>query len=67
VRFQILTAASMKFRVFWDAAPLKWTDVSEVRNTSIIRVFIALIMEVVRISETCPLQRDYTALHPRKL
>jgi hypothetical protein len=40
VRFQVLTAASMKFRiVFWDVLPCKIlsTDVSEVRAASIIR------------------------------
>jgi hypothetical protein len=49
---QVLTAANMKFEVFWDAAPcshLKLTDVSEVRTASII---IALMIEAVRISET---------------
>jgi hypothetical protein len=35
VRFQVLTAASMKFRVFWDVVPL--TDVSNVRTASVIR------------------------------
>jgi len=50
VRFQVLTAASMKFRDFWDVVTLKFTDVSEVHTASIIRVW---------------LQRDYTALHPR--
>jgi hypothetical protein len=37
VRFQVSTAASMKFRVFWSVAPLvtfKLTDVSEVRTAS---------------------------------
>jgi hypothetical protein len=27
VRFQLLTAASMKFRVFWDVAPCSQVDV----------------------------------------
>jgi len=39
MRFQVLTAASMKFRiVFWDILPCKKlsTDVSEVRAASII-------------------------------
>jgi hypothetical protein len=50
VRFQVLTAASMKFRVFWDVGrvvTLKLTDVSEVSTD-----FIALMMEAIRISET---------------
>jgi hypothetical protein len=51
VRFQVLTAASMKFRVFWDVA-LKWTDVSEVRIGSIIVVMYLLVLEAVRTSET---------------
>jgi hypothetical protein len=39
----------MKFRVFWDVATLKSTDVSEVRTASII---IALMMEAVCTSDT---------------
>jgi hypothetical protein len=53
VRFQVLTATSMKFRVFWDVAPcshVKLTDVSEVLTASIIRA-VALLMEAVRASE----------------
>jgi hypothetical protein len=58
VRFQVLTTASMKFRVFWDVAPcsLFRTDVSEVRTASIISAMveavIALMMEAVRTCET---------------
>jgi hypothetical protein len=40
VRFQVLTAASMMYRVvFWDILPCKMIvdDVSEVRTASIIR------------------------------
>jgi hypothetical protein len=40
VRFQVLTATSMKFRVFWDVvpcSPLKLTDIPEVLIASIIR------------------------------
>jgi hypothetical protein len=40
VRFKVFTAASMKFRVFWDVAPcshVETTDVSEVLTASIIR------------------------------
>jgi hypothetical protein len=37
VSFQALTAASMKFRVYWDVGKLKWADVSEVHTASIIR------------------------------
>jgi hypothetical protein len=49
---------------------LEQTDVSEVHTAPIIRVikFIALMMEAVHTSETSGLlQRNYTALHPRKL
>jgi hypothetical protein len=56
VRFQLLTAASMKFRfVFWDVLPCKKlsTDVSEVRAASIIRAIVGR-------------QLFYTALHPRR-
>jgi hypothetical protein len=37
VSFQALTAASMKFRVYWDVGKLKWADVTEVHKASIIR------------------------------
>jgi hypothetical protein len=50
VRFQVLTAANVKFRVFWAVAPcsyMKWTDVSEVRTASIIRAIIAAVVVVV--------------------
>jgi hypothetical protein len=43
VKFQVLTAASMMFRiVFWDVLPCKKlsTDVSEVRAASIIIIII---------------------------
>jgi hypothetical protein len=36
MRFQVLTAASMKIRIFWDVLPWMSTDVSEVRAASII-------------------------------
>jgi hypothetical protein len=52
VRFQVLTAASMMFRIiFWDVLPCKRlsTDVSEVRASSIIR---AMVMDAARTSET---------------
>jgi hypothetical protein len=51
VKFKVLTAASMKFRVFWDVAPCSHVEVrrvSEVHTASI----IALMMEAVRTSET---------------
>jgi hypothetical protein len=48
VRFQVLTAASMKFRVFWDLAPCSHVEVDR-RPASII---IALLMEAVCTSET---------------
>jgi predicted ThiF/HesA family dinucleotide-utilizing enzyme len=37
VRFHVLMAAGMKFRVFWDVTPFKLTQVSEVRTATIIR------------------------------
>jgi hypothetical protein len=37
VRFQALTASSMKLRVFWDVVMLKLTDVSEVHTAYITR------------------------------
>jgi hypothetical protein len=45
---------------------LKYTDVSEMRTGSIIRVIIGLIMEAVRISETSVYFNE-TALFPRRL
>jgi hypothetical protein len=50
VRFQVLTAASMKFKVFWDVvlcSQLKLTDISEVHTVSIIRA----MMKAVRTSD----------------
>jgi hypothetical protein len=44
VRFQVLTAASMKFKVFWDVAPYSLIGVD--------RRFITLMMEAVCTSET---------------
>jgi hypothetical protein len=52
VKFKVLTAASMKTRVFWDVAPcnvVRVTDVSEVCTAATIR---AMIMEAARTSET---------------
>jgi hypothetical protein len=45
VRFQVLTAVNMKFRVFWDVVPCSHVEVdhvSEVRTASIIRVMEAV-------------------------
>jgi hypothetical protein len=47
VRFQVLTAASMKFRVFWDVAPCSHVEVDRR-----LRRFITLMMGTVRTSET---------------
>jgi hypothetical protein len=44
VRFQVLTAASVKIRVFWDVAPCSHIEVD--------RRFRALMMEAVRTYET---------------
>jgi hypothetical protein len=43
IRFQLLTAASMKFRVFWDVAPCSHDEVAS--------IIIAMMMEAVRTSE----------------
>jgi hypothetical protein len=49
VRFQVLTAASMKFRVLWAVAPCSHVEyVSELRTATIIWA----MMEAVRTSET---------------
>jgi hypothetical protein len=43
----------MKFSVFWDVAPLKLTDVSEVRTASIIRaVMMGAILLVHTVQDT---------------
>jgi hypothetical protein len=62
VRYQVLTVASMKFRiVFWDVLPCIQTDVdvSELLAASIIRA----MMEAARTSETsvdiCLTTRQY--------
>jgi hypothetical protein len=55
VRFQVLTAASMKITLFWNVAPCsleKFTDVSDVFNSTQIRTIIALLMEAATTSET---------------
>jgi hypothetical protein len=60
MRFQILTATSMKMAVFWDVAPCSLvilTDVSE--------EFTVLMMEAVSTSETS-VSTDETAQHPRR-
>jgi hypothetical protein len=52
MRYQVLTAASMKMIVFWDIAPCSPVvadHISEVRTASIFR---AMMMEAVRKSET---------------
>jgi hypothetical protein len=56
LKFQVLTAAGMKFRVFWDVAPCSHVEVD--------RRFIALMMEAVRTSETSVnFNLNHTALH----
>jgi hypothetical protein len=51
VRFQVLTAASMKFRVFWDVPPCSQVDIDRrFSGASIIRTMNALMMEAVSTS-----------------
>jgi hypothetical protein len=94
---RLLTAASMKFRVFWDVAPCShrrfrgayclhhqgdvyspaWKNIriySSRRSKSYTTccpfahgLLIALMMGAVRLWNVGQLQRDYTALHPRRL
>jgi len=53
VRFQVLTAASMKFRVFWDVAPCSHVEVDRrFRGAYCLHHQGALMMEAVRTSET---------------
>jgi hypothetical protein len=50
VRFQVLTAASMKMTAIWDVAPcspLNWTDVSEARTASNIWVMLQAVRSSV--------------------
>jgi hypothetical protein len=66
VRFQVLTAGGVKFRVFWDVAScisLMYTDVSEMRTASIIADYEGS----THLCNVSPLQRDYTVLYPRRL
>jgi hypothetical protein len=55
VRFQVLTATSMKFRVFWDVAPCIQVDDRPDDGGS---------MHLCNVSED---QLEYIALHPRRL
>jgi hypothetical protein len=47
VRFQVLTAASMKIRAFWNIAPCSLVGVDRCFTV----ITIALVMEAVRTSE----------------
>jgi hypothetical protein len=70
VRFQVLTAAAgMSFRVFWDVAPCSRVEVNRrFRGAYCLHHGAALMMEAVHTSEmSMNFQRDYTALHPRRL
>jgi hypothetical protein len=51
VRFQVLTAASIKFKVFWDVAPCSHVEADR-RFRSAYCHLQALMMEAVRTSET---------------
>jgi hypothetical protein len=51
VRFQVLTAASMKLTVFWDVLPCSQGDVDQ-RFRGAHCLLIALMMEEERTSET---------------
>jgi hypothetical protein len=53
VRFQVLTAASMKFRVFWDVAPCSHVEVvRRFCGAYYLHHQSALMMEAVSTSET---------------
>jgi hypothetical protein len=61
VRFQVLTAANVKFRVFWDVAPCSHVEVDrcfKVRTTSM----ISAMTEAVNTSETS-VNFNVTTLH----
>jgi hypothetical protein len=60
VRFQVLTAASMKMKAFWDVAVCS-VGVHR-RTASVIRVMIiiSVMMEAVRISETSVYSNETT-------
>jgi hypothetical protein len=61
-RFQVLTAASMKFRVFWDVAPCRHVEVD--RRFRVACPDDGGSTYLCNISQ---LQHDYTTLHPRRL
>jgi hypothetical protein len=50
VRFQVLTAASMKMTIFWDIAPCSLVEVTDV--SKVLAAIIALMMEKTSTSET---------------
>jgi hypothetical protein len=53
VRFQVLTAASMKFRVFWDVAPCSHVEVyRHFRGAYCLHLYGTLKMEAVCTSKT---------------
>jgi hypothetical protein len=49
--FYVLTAASMKMAAFWDIAPCRFIEVYQ-RFGGAYSLVIAMVMEVVRTSET---------------
>jgi hypothetical protein len=68
MRFQVITAVSMKFRVFWDVAPRSHVQVYQrFRNAYYLHLQDNLMMEAVCTSEMSVHKRDYMALHPRRI
>jgi hypothetical protein len=62
MRFQVLTAASMKVADFWDVAPCSLVETDcHVRGA-----YCLLIMEAVSIFVTGQFVGDYMAQHPRR-
>jgi hypothetical protein len=51
VRFQVLTATSMKMAVFWVVVPCSLVDITENSEVFALSIIITLIMEAVSTSE----------------
>jgi hypothetical protein len=67
VRFQVLTAASMKFRVFWDVAPCSHVEVYWSFRGAYCIHHQGDDGRSTHLWNVSQLRCDYTALHPRRL
>jgi hypothetical protein len=67
VKFQVLTAASMKFRVAWDVAPCSHVEIDLCSKGVYCLKHHPDDGGSTYLRNIGQLQRDYTALHPRRL